>query len=120
MRPGNLDEVVGQERLLGPGRILRRMVDGGQLGSLILHGPPGTGKTTLSFLIGEACGAVMVRENAAALGVARVREIITEASRRIEDSERRTVLLLDEIHRFNRSQQDVLLEAVEAGILGPN
>ena len=71
----------------------------------------------MSFLIGEACAAEVIRENAAALGVARVREIITQAGRRIEESERRSLLLLDEIHRFNRAQQDVLLEAVEQGIL---
>jgi len=93
------------------------MVEAGRVGSLILHGPPGTGKTTLSQLVGEACGATLIRENAAALGVARVREIIAGAGRRIEESEARTVLLLDEIHRFNRGQQDVLLEAIEAGVL---
>ena len=117
MRPRALEEVEGQERLLGPGRLLRRMIEGGTIGSLIIHGPPGAGKTTLSFLIGEACDAEVIRENAAALGVARVREIITQAGRRIEESERRSLLLLDEIHRFNRAQQDVLLEAVEQGVL---
>ena len=117
MRPRSIEDFEGQERLLGPGCLLRRMIEGGTIGSLIIHGPPGTGKTTLSFLIGEACDAALVRENAAALGVARVREIIALAGKRIEESERRTVLLLDEIHRFNRSQQDVLLEAVEEGTL---
>jgi putative ATPase len=117
MRPRSIEDVEGQERLLGPGRLLRRMIEGGTIGSLIIHGPPGTGKTTLSFLIGEACDAEVIRENASALGVARVREIIAQAGRRIEESERRSLLLLDEIHRFNRAQQDVLLEAVEQGIL---
>ena len=84
---------------------------------MIVHGPPGTGKTTLSYIIGEACDAELVRENAAALGVARVREVIERATRRIEEGGRRTILLLDEIHRFSRSQQDVLLEAVEQGVL---
>lgn len=117
MRPRSIDEVEGQEHLLGPGRILRRMIEGGTIGSLLVHGPPGTGKTTLSILVGEALGGELLRENAAALGVARVREIITQSRRRIEENERRSILLLDEIHRFNRAQQDVLLEAVEQGIL---
>ncbi len=115
LRPTRLDEVLGQEHLLGREGVLRRIVDAGVVGSIILHGPPGTGKTTLGRLVADALGAHLERENAAAIGVPRIREILTAADRRLGDTGRRTILFLDEIHRFNRGQQDVLLGDVERG-----
>ena len=117
MRPRTLDEFAGQQHVLGPGKLLRRMIDAGSVSSLILHGPPGTGKTTLAEVVALATDRVFVRENAAAVGVARIREVIEQAKARLQDGGRRTVLFLDEIHRFTRSQQDVLLGDVERGII---
>jgi putative ATPase len=117
VRPRTLDEVVGQTHILGPGKLLRRMVDSGSLTSIILHGPPGTGKTTLAEVIARATGRHFERENAASVGVARIRQIIEQASERLAADGRRTVLFLDEIHRFSKSQQDALLADVERGVL---
>jgi putative ATPase len=127
MRPRSLEEFAGQEHLLGvpqagaagkPGAtLLRRMIEGGAITSVILHGPPGTGKTTLARLIAQATGRQFVRENAANVSVKRIREVAEDSARRIENGLGPTALFLDEIHRFSRSQQDVLLDDVERGLL---
>lgn len=117
MRPRTLDEVIGQGHILGQDKLLRRMIRAGSLTSLILHGPPGTGKTTLAEVIAAATDRHFERENAANVSVKRIREIIDSAIARIENSGRRTILFLDEIHRFSKSQQDVLLGDVERGVI---
>jgi putative ATPase len=115
MRPRSLEEFRGQEELLGEGRPLRRMLEGGGLSSLILWGPPGSGKTTLAWLLAERADVSFVAFSAVTEGVGRVREIIAEARERLRATGRRTVLFCDEIHRFNRAQQDAFLPHVEDG-----
>lgn len=117
MRPRTLDEFVGQQHFLGPGKLLRRMLAADRLSSAIFYGPPGTGKTTLAHIIANHTQAVFEEMNAAAVGVKEIREVIARAKDRLTDNGRRTVLFLDEIHRFNRAQQDVLLNDVENGLL---
>jgi putative ATPase len=117
VRPRNLEEFVGQGHILGEGKLLRRMLQADAITSLIFHGPPGTGKTTLAELIANYTKRQFERENAASVGVKRIREIIDEAARRLEATGRRTILFLDEIHRFSRAQQDVLLGDVERGLV---
>ncbi len=114
MRPRSLDEVVGQAHLVGPEGPLRALSREAQLPSLILWGPPGSGKTTLARLLARAAGARLVALSAVTAGVREVREVVSEALRAARRGER-TVLFLDEIHRFNRAQQDALLPHVEAG-----
>jgi putative ATPase len=117
IRPRTLDEVVGQEHFLGEGKLLRRMLDADTLTSVLFYGPPGTGKTTLAEVIANHTGCHFERANAAMIGVKEIRHILADATRRIEDSARRTILFLDEIHRFARNQQDVLLNDVENGLV---
>ncbi len=117
VRPRSIEEVVGQTHLLGEGKLLRRMIDADAITSLILYGPPGTGKTTLAGVIAGRTKRRFVRENAASVGVKRIREIIDEAERVLGDEGKRTILFLDEIHRFTKAQQDVLLGDVERGLI---
>jgi putative ATPase len=115
MRPRTIDEFVGQRHLLGPGRVLREMIEGGQVESLILWGPPGTGKTTLAHLLAAASGAHAVTFSAVLQGVKDLRIVIDEAEAELRRGGQRTVLFVDEIHRFNKAQQDAFLPHVEAG-----
>jgi putative ATPase len=114
MRPRTLDEVVGQQQLLGPGSPLRRLVEGDAPMSLILFGPPGTGKTTLANIVSTATNRRFVQMSALSSGVKDVRAVIDTARRTLEHGGRPTVLFIDEIHRFSKTQQDSLLAAVEA------
>ncbi|MFL6164614.1 MAG: replication-associated recombination protein A [Jatrophihabitantaceae bacterium] len=114
MRPRSLDEVIGQQHLLGPGSPLRRLVEGDAPMSLILFGPPGTGKTTLAKIVSTANNRRFVQLSALNAGVKDVRAVIDTARRTLEHGGRPTVLFIDEIHRFSKTQQDSLLAAVEA------
>ncbi|MBN2498550.1 MAG: replication-associated recombination protein A [Deltaproteobacteria bacterium] len=115
MRPRALDELVGQERILGPGRLLRRAIEGDRLPSMVLWGPPGCGKTALAAVIARSTGAEFVPFSAVMQGVRDIRQIAAEAGKRRDLHARRTVLFIDEIHRLNKAQQDALLPHVERG-----
>jgi putative ATPase len=115
MRPRTLGEVIGQEHVLGPGTWLRRAVEEKKLGSIILWGPPGTGKTTLGRILAAETGAHFAPVSAVMSGVKDLREAIAEAEDRLAQRGQRTVLFVDEIHRFNKAQQDALLPHAEAG-----
>ncbi|HWC14943.1 MAG TPA: replication-associated recombination protein A [Actinomycetota bacterium] len=115
MRPRDLDEIVGQQHVLGPGRALRALISSGDLSSIVLWGPAGTGKTTLAHVIARSTDAHFEPMSAVASGVADVRKAIEAARDRLAQQGTRTVLFLDEIHRFNKAQQDALLPAVENG-----
>lgn len=117
LRPRRLEEVVGQDHLLGPGRLLRRMLDADRITSVVFYGPPGTGKTTLAELIAHHTRRKFVSLNAAAAGVKELRELLDAARARVETEGRPTVLFVDELHHFNKSQQNVLLPDVENGIV---
>src|SRR5687768_8740278 len=115
MRPRTLDEFVGQQSLVAPGRPLRRAIQEDRLQSIILWGPPGTGKTTLARLIATATRAHFIAFSAVLSGIKEIRAVMTEAEDARRRLGRRTILFIDEIHRFNKSQQDAFLPRVEAG-----
>jgi putative ATPase len=115
MRPRDLDEFVGQPHLVGEGRVLRKAMDAGQLPSMILWGPPGTGKTTLAAIGAKRAGARFVAISAVSSGVQELRKLIDESRKVRQLTDQRTVLFIDEIHRFNKAQQDVVLPYVENG-----
>jgi len=117
MRPRTLDEFIGQEHFIGEGKLLRRMLLADRLSSLVFYGPPGTGKTALAHVIAEHTKSRFKALNAVAAGVKEVREILAEARKELETNGKRTILFLDELHRFNKAQQDLLLPDVEEGII---
>ncbi|MDQ6817331.1 MAG: replication-associated recombination protein A [Actinomycetota bacterium] len=117
MRPSRLEEFVGQRQLLAPGSALRRSIEEGHPHSMILHGPPGSGKTTLARLVAEASDAAFEEESAVQAGRAEVRAVIERARERLSTSGKPTIFFLDEIHRFNKAQQDALLPSVEEGLV---
>ncbi|MBS3733513.1 MAG: replication-associated recombination protein A [Phycisphaerae bacterium] len=117
MRPRNIDEVLGQGHFLGDAKMLRRMLEADSLSSLVFYGPPGSGKTTLAHVIARTTDSAFYQLNAASASVKEVREIIEQARATLAASGRRTVLFIDELHRFNRAQQDVLLRDVENGVV---
>jgi putative ATPase len=115
MRPRTLDEIVGQEHLLSPGRALRRSIEGDHVASLILWGPPGSGKTTLAAVIAATTRSRFVALSAVTAGVADLRRVVEDAAKLLRATGRRTILFIDEIHRFSKSQQDAILPHVERG-----
>lgn len=117
MRPRSLDEVIGQEHLLAPGRILRRSIESDRIPSMILWGPPGSGKTTLAEVIAHHTQARFVRLSAVVAGVADLRKVVEDARKLGQFSKQRTIMFIDEIHRFNKAQQDAVLPHVERGIV---
>jgi len=117
MRPQTLAEVVGQRDFLGPGRMLTRIIEANRLSSVVFYGPPGTGKTTLAYVIARHCDCQFHALNASSASVKDVREVIKTARASLTGRGKRTVLFMDELHRFNRAQQDVLLDDVENGTI---
>src|SRR5258706_956995 len=115
MRPRTFDEFVGQQDLLAPGKPLREAIERDLLQSIILWGPPGTGKTTLARIIAETTKARFVSFSAVLAGIKEIRDVMSEAERLRRSTGRRTIVFIDEIHRFNKAQQDAFLPRVEAG-----
>jgi putative ATPase len=117
MRPTRLDDIVGQHHLIGPGAPLRALIESDRLSSIVLWGPPGTGKTTLATVVAAQTSREFVALSAVTAGVKDVREVLDGARRRLAEQGRGTILFLDEVHRFNKSQQDALLPGVESGVV---
>ena len=117
MRPRTLDEFVGQDQLLGQGKVLRQAIESDHLPSMILWGPPGSGKTTLAMIIASTTGAQFLAFSAVLSGVKQIKEVIQEADEEWRHNKRRTILFVDEIHRFNKAQQDAFLPHVEKGTI---
>jgi putative ATPase len=117
VRPRNFSEFVGQEHLLGKGRVLRKAIEADQIPSMILWGPPGSGKTTLGYVVANVTKSHFSPLSAVNAGVADLRRIVSEAGRRRKVAGQRTILFIDEIHRFNKTQQDVILPYVENGVV---
>ena len=117
MRPTNLSEFVGQEHIIKKGSVLRRAIEADMLGSCIFYGPPGTGKTTLASLVASASNASFKALNAVSSGVGDAKKVIEDAKRDLELYGRKTILMLDECHRWNKAQSDAVLEAIEKGYI---
>ncbi len=117
MRPRDLSEYIGQEHFLGPGKLLRRLMDAKRLGSILLYGPPGTGKTTLAHLLAKHTGGAFRQLSAVTSGVKELREVLQWAQDEVSSGQPKPLLFIDEIHRFNKSQQDALLPDVESGVI---
>lgn len=115
MRPESLVEIVGQEHILGRGKLLRRAIEADRLGSIILYGYPGTGKTTIARVIAKTTKSFWTQLNAVTSGIADIKKVIQESEERLKYHQKATILFIDEIHRFNKTQQDALLPAVEEG-----
>src|SRR3989449_1360923 len=117
MRPRDLNEFVGQSHILGPGQLLRRAIEADRIQSLIFYGPPGTGKTSMAQIIARQTRSKFERLSGVESNVAEMRRVLSAAANRLENTQQSTILFIDEIHRFNKAQQDVLLPDVEGGIV---